>query len=42
MEVNYKFREFPDVFYYIVEKFIKKSSKMAKIEKEYWKWDENS
>ena len=40
--ISYKSREIPGEFYYLAEKFIKKAQKIAKIEKEYCKWHENS
>ena len=41
MEPLYIAREIPDEFYYQVEKFIK-NPQNGQIEKESWKWDENS
>ena len=37
----YKSREISDEFCYLPERFVKKL-KMTEIEKDYWKWDENS
>ena len=40
--IPYKSREIPGVFYYILEKFIKKLKKIAQIENDNWKRHANS